>query len=461
MVTTYQCVAKGHVPGIYLLLTHAMEQIEGFDGENHAGFDDIDKAVEYMASSGEHTPDNIYVFGKRGGKYTLRDWLRQNNMDTGKNRSREPSDTNVTVNSHVLGYIAGYIHQRPRDQIRDVIISQFSKDEINTAKSLLWDKCGHMDILNTPIHRVDSVMRGAHHAETEDIIDGIYKLYTLDTPPSFVISAIDVHRLPKCEPGELLEPSMLQRLMLVEAQMKQLHHTMDSTVTRCLQTEDRVTGAITNAQSSSYASTTASTKSKVTQSASPTNSTPYGPLTVKLPPLKPPQSRHAEVGRRDASRHDTSTISSKGTPAPPSDPSFDVTATQQQTAQTSDGSTGVTSDEFKLPRYAQRKLDRNNLRQVVRGTAPATGSLRGAPINPPNRDLFIYKVQKNVDNNELKNSISVKGFTIVEFKCVSHNEANFKSFQLTVPKAEFSRLFDANIWPEGICVRKFRTKRQD
>ena len=117
-------------------------------------------------------------------------------------------------------------------------------------------------------------------------------------------------------------------------------------------------------------------------------------------------------------------------------------------------------DGFAIPRYAQRKIDRNTQRKVIRGTAPASGSIRGAQVSPPNRDLFVYKVEKDVDNNELKNLIASNGFQINYFKCVSHEDAKFKSFMLSVPKYEFSRLFDTNLWPEGICVRQFKTKRQ-
>ncbi len=123
MVKAFQCVASGKVPGIYLLGTKAHEQIEGYTGACHGEFDDIDSAIEFMISKGVHQEDNIYVFGKRDGRYPLREWLRKNKPDTCNDKSKalDSSETFLTVNNYVVGYIAGFIHQRPRNQIRDVV----------------------------------------------------------------------------------------------------------------------------------------------------------------------------------------------------------------------------------------------------------------------------------------------------------------------------------------------------
>ncbi len=324
-----------------------------------------------------------------------------------------------------------------------------SKEEINIAKSCLWEKCGHLDIMDKMVHRMDSASRGAEHAELEDIIDGIQKLFTIDTPPSFIVSACDIHRLPRCQPGELIEPSILQRLLTVEAQMKQLHQSMDSTVTRCIESDDKVSAIATKIQMSPYIGAAQSTKTPVILSA-PSADLSYAPLTVKMPP--PGQKKttttksHSQREVRNDGRKSSEKPSTKA-PSLESQPGAPAGSAQDD-------------DGFTLPRYVQRKQLRDNQRQGIRGSAPATGTLRGAPVNPPNRDLFIYKVHKDVDSHELENVISSNGFTIVQFKCVSHMEAKYKSFQLTVPRAEFSRLFDSNIWPEGICVRKFRSKQQ-
>ena len=44
-----------------------------------------------------------------------------------------------------------------------------------------------------------------------------------------------------------------------------------------------------------------------------------------------------------------------------------------------------------------------------------------------------------------------KGFTVLNVKCVSHNEANLNcSFKLTVPVSEFDKLFDCSVWHQHL-----------
>ena len=51
------------------------------------------------------------------------------------------------------------------------------------------------------------------------------------------------------------------------------------------------------------------------------------------------------------------------------------------------------------------------------------------------------------------------GFGIRDFRCISHPEARFKSFKLSVPASQFERIFDEKLWPEGVVVRIYTTPR--
>ena len=52
------------------------------------------------------------------------------------------------------------------------------------------------------------------------------------------------------------------------------------------------------------------------------------------------------------------------------------------------------------------------------------------------------------------------GFTGKELKCISHPQAQFKSYKLAVPRSEFNKLFDENLWPKGVCVRTYWSQKQ-
>jgi len=44
-------------------------------------------------------------------------------------------------------------------------------------------------------------------------------------------------------------------------------------------------------------------------------------------------------------------------------------------------------------------------------------------------------------------------------ECTSNPNARFKSFKLTVSLSHYKSLFNADIWPDGIRVRPFRSPR--
>jgi hypothetical protein len=83
---------------------------------------------------------------------------------------------------------------------------------------------------------------------------------------------------------------------------------------------------------------------------------------------------------------------------------------------------------------------------------------KGAP--EPSRELFIFRVDKSTEIDELKDYLVGKNVKVRELKCVSNSEAKFKSFRLTVPVSDFKNLFDEALWPEGVRVRRFIPPKQ-
>jgi hypothetical protein len=77
MAKQFYAVAKGRVPGIYKTWSLAKAQVESFSCEKYAGFDELELSVDFMVVNGDHSEENIKVFGQRGGQYTLREWVRR------------------------------------------------------------------------------------------------------------------------------------------------------------------------------------------------------------------------------------------------------------------------------------------------------------------------------------------------------------------------------------------------
>ena len=98
----------------------------------------------------------------------------------------------------------------------------------------------------------------------------------------------------------------------------------------------------------------------------------------------------------------------------------------------------------------------NKRRRVITGTARGQERRAQGGAPDPSRHLFIYRVSTTTLISDLIVRTFPKWvFTVRDLQCLSHDNAMFKSFKLTVPKSEFADLFDGNIWPQGIRVRKF------
>ena len=110
---------------------------------------------------------------------------------------------------------------------------------------------------------------------------------------------------------------------------------------------------------------------------------------------------------------------------------------------------------FEVPLYLQRKNKRCITQKMLTGTAASSDIFMAARNGNSVRELFVSLESKEVKPDGLKNYVESMGFIVVNFKCVSHNEAENSSYKLTVPVSEFGKMFDSSVWPEGISMRRF------
>ena len=119
-------------------------------------------------------------------------------------------------------------------------------------------------------------------------------------------------------------------------------------------------------------------------------------------------------------------------------------------------------DGFLQPSHVIRKqrkeFNKAVKRQVISGCSKGQSVVKGAP--EPSRDLFIYRVDTATALEDLKQYIVDHGFAVRSLEMMSKPDAQWKSFKLTVPRSQFDSLFDSNVWPEGICVRRFFNRRE-
>ena len=114
-------------------------------------------------------------------------------------------------------------------------------------------------------------------------------------------------------------------------------------------------------------------------------------------------------------------------------------------------------DGFQQPPHVIRKqrkeFNKAVKRQVISRCPNGQSVVKGAP--EPSRDLFIYWVDTATALEDLKQDIVDHCFSLRSLEMMYKPDAQWKSFKLTVPRSQFDHLFDSNVWPEGICVRRF------
>jgi hypothetical protein len=117
---------------------------------------------------------------------------------------------------------------------------------------------------------------------------------------------------------------------------------------------------------------------------------------------------------------------------------------------------GQTADGFREP-YARTKGAANRERRtVLRGSKVVSNSF-GAP---PTRNLFIYRVKKHVPLEEVREYIE-KEIPVINLVKVSHENATFQSFKLTINAADLDTVFTNGFWPVDVgCARYIMRRRQ-
>ncbi len=61
----------------------------------------------------------------------------------------------------------------------------------------------------------------------------------------------------------------------------------------------------------------------------------------------------------------------------------------------------------------------------------------------------------------MKSFLSQNSIEFRSSQCVSHSEAKYKSFKLSVGLSQMRVLLDELVWPDGVRVRKYYPAQED
>ena len=414
------------------------------------------------------------------------------------------SDTNAQkpmLLQPMLAYIVFAMQRGSIDKIKTVILSNFTEQQIIEAKDNLWRHCG-TTIIGEKRCRKTTTSRTDLHAHVTDILTALLKLDKVEKLPVVVIDAMSLGMIPRSHPEELTDISLCDRLNQMELKMSNMQCALDSVIAQNLSMRERLE------QVTSYSAAVKSIygDSKVVQQESPSlphsaaghhkqGSSMNKSLYYAMGAIPKTSNQAVEVkditiaGASGGKSIDDSTSRMElkltdQTISGGRNPNEYVSQNNSKYRKTGDtqidthtlGTLDISvlsqsktadnhrncddDDNFQRPAYVLKRERQQEAkrRRVIIGSAHSS-KVQGAP--EPERHLFIYRVNQSTTTDHLRAHIQNHGFTVKFLECISKPVSKFKSFKLSVPVSEFSKLFDCSIWPEGIRVRKFVTNKQD
>ena len=146
---------------------------------------------------------------------------------------------NITIQDPLLAYITFAFHSGTRENIRRAVLGHFSPNVIHNSKDKLWTHCG------TSIFGLNTARRGSptkpkQDFELDDILDSLATMDGLGINPNIVLSADDLHMIPRSHPEELCDISVVDRLNRMEKQIDYLPNTLDFAIAQNINLKDRV-----------------------------------------------------------------------------------------------------------------------------------------------------------------------------------------------------------------------------
>jgi len=322
-----------------------------------------------------------------------------------------------------------------------MVSSFYSSEVIEKAKKEIWQKCP-VDAIGAYCKRKDSNDRSSKVANTSDIMDALEVLHGAAVVPEFAVLSDQLWLIPKVKPGELLEYSMAERVSKLEDTIQQLCESVNRISCENASMKDMI-----KSRSDPTIVITPPTPSPIT------TPQPSYATAAKQPELPKP---------RNTNRKPTSRSQSPDNRTKLQDPVYKIVnllyaqARGNHESDTEWNENG-NNDVWQPPHHAKKKLKKRARHDTIRGTAVSTSTLKGG--KEPDRQVYITRVDKDCATSDVNNHISNQGIEVRKLERRSDPSWLSDSFILTVPSSHLNKALHPEIWPEGICVRRFYPAR--
>ena len=352
----------------------------------------------------------------------------------------------------VLAYCYTFLVSNAVSEVAKAVYTFFNNEDITSARELLRkkyaDRFRDLDICRIN-NRKSSTLRSVAEACANDIVEAVQLLLNGEDPPVFVTH--DLRKLPLLQPQLANERDQAEHIRLMEKRLQRLEEKMMMTDDKLKFHDDKIRQYNETKSEGSLA------------------------LPPPLPGFGRPNDKDYNAWSNNRPGFITSQLQTKS--AAKSNPAMERTRGQHQlqseqaAEQTDDDDQGEQS-EWKNQKY-QRKRERRKSQQgakdesqMQRRRRPAglQGAAEGTDVRAgpgANRDLWIYNVHKDMDDDALRKYIEEGGskkerkINIRKWEPRYSPEFDSKRFRLTIAKSDYEYVYSSEFWPLDISVRKY------
>jgi len=371
--------------------------------------------------------------------------------------------------SEALMYAEHHRKGATKENIVNVMCSFFTDNEMKTAKSLLYDRFGYLNILLSSTERRTTENRSDTMATCCDVIDDLFKLE--DEEIQVTCCATNWARLPRVAPEEINNISLADKVATLAAKLEIYDSALSEIRCENSKIETRMS-SIENNKSTEWPQLI-SNKSKSVPRDNPRH-TP-GAASSTPPPRLLRQSSNADCNgingdvtnprenvnhmrrdrngtnlpeRRNYMRNEGSDINRRGASGV-----YDrrviqplSNGRQQREMVGRIGSQTDSRNSSRVPGFKRRGGG-------IMGEA-TSGGLRSS--EPPVRDFFVSRLNKMDGIPEIREFLKKCDIDVRDIVQMNNSESKFNSYKISVTVFDAPKMLNSDMWQSGICVRRWK-----
>lgn len=340
----------------------------------------------------------------------------------------------------VLAYCASFLKNYSVADVVEALMQFFREDIVvkarDTLREAFAEKLNNFDIVKIS-HRRSSSSRTSFEANARDVAEAAYLLINEDEGPKFLIE--DVSKLPILTPSLANPRNQAESILMLEKKLQKIEMRMTANDEILKQHDEELMRQ----------------KDERNEKGLPLSA--YGSLSMPVPAQGENSWKKSVPEIESMKFPEKATDNKQNDIKQDNDISWSTIVKQPQTKPEVENWQGVQKDKKKMFPVRKRPA-------TLQGTARETGIKAG---KGPNRDIWIYNVDKDITDDAMKKYIEGGGSTKKRTVDIRLWEPRYKEnheskcFRLTIAKSDYEYVFKPEFWPIDIGFRKYWLSKRE